>query len=264
MGSLARFTYRKKYPWFYFERLKREVENVLVHSITTFVPGFRESCLPHPTFSALSATISNSRGENGEKIMQSNSEEQREKATDTSPNISPEQTRPVGDLWKKKKGSPLDQWLNPPWYVHAPCTCNYNLSNGSRGGPEEPKDFDSWAASGLEVTEGFPLVSPGYCLLIKDTHSLKSAFSSWEKFFFLSLLGVRRNTKFNVSEREGPFFCVSDKPPWKSRNPASVGCGEEIALTSTEYQDIIDQDRLLQPPLNVGWCEGFWKTVVQK
>lgn len=35
--------------------------------------------------------------------MQSNSEEQREKATENSLNVSPEQTRPVGDLWKKQK-----------------------------------------------------------------------------------------------------------------------------------------------------------------
>lgn len=46
--------------------------------------------------------------------MQSNSEEQREKATDISLNVSPEQTQLVVDLGKKKKkknGSPLDQWL---------------------------------------------------------------------------------------------------------------------------------------------------------
>lgn len=35
--------------------------------------------------------------------MHSNSEDQREKAADISPNVSPEQLRPVGDLWKKKR-----------------------------------------------------------------------------------------------------------------------------------------------------------------
>lgn len=66
--------------------------------------------------------------------MQSNSEEQREKATDIYLNVSPEQTRPVGDLWKKKKkrlaAGPV---IETPWYVHVPSTCNYNLSNGFKG-----------------------------------------------------------------------------------------------------------------------------------
>lgn len=122
------------------------------------------------------------------KIMQSNSEEQREKATDISLNVSPEQTQLVVDLWKKKKkkkrlaAGPV---IETPWYVHVPCTCNYNLSNGFKGGPKSRKTLSvgcSWA----EINGGFPLISPGICILIKDTQSPKSAFSSSEKFFFSS------------------------------------------------------------------------------
>lgn len=60
--------------------------------------------------------------------MQSNSEEQREKATATSLNVLPEQTRPVGDWWKRKKKKKKTLAAGPvietPWYVHVPCTCN--------------------------------------------------------------------------------------------------------------------------------------------
>lgn len=69
------------------------------------------------------------------KIMQSNSEEERKKR-----NWHLHECFTGADAacrWfikkKKKKRLAAGPVIETPWYVHVPCTCNYNLSTDSKG-----------------------------------------------------------------------------------------------------------------------------------
>lgn len=71
--------------------------------------------------------------------MQSNSEDQRENATDISLNVSPEQTRPVGDLFFKKTAH---RWTSD-WKRRGMFTYRAHVTTIYQRESEKPKDFDS-------------------------------------------------------------------------------------------------------------------------
>lgn len=71
--------------------------------------------------------------------MHSNSEDQRAKAADISPNVSPEQLRPVGDLWKKKTAR---RWTSD-WKRRGMFTYRAHVTRIYQRESKKPKDFDS-------------------------------------------------------------------------------------------------------------------------
>lgn len=71
--------------------------------------------------------------------MHSNSEDQRQKAADISANVSPEQLRPVGDLWKKKTAR---RWTCD-WKRRGMFTYRAHVTIIYQRESKKPKDFDS-------------------------------------------------------------------------------------------------------------------------